>query len=75
MISFKKIICLLSFVVAVASEDQYDECALVNELVEQGEVSGTELQSIPSFVIFCKAFLTCSTNRWADTAATVQPNW
>ena len=30
---------------------------------------------IPLVVIFCGAFLTCSTGRWADTAATVQPNW
>ena len=44
MIRFKKILCLLSVVVvAVASEDQYDECALVNELVEQGGVSDTDL--------------------------------
>ena len=28
-----------------------------------------------SVVIFCKAFLKCSTGRWADTVATVQPNW
>ena len=27
-----------------------------------------------SVLIFCGAFLTCSTGRWADTAATVQPN-
>ena len=28
-----------------------------------------------SVVIFCQAFFKCSTGRWADTAATVQPNW
>ena len=33
------------------------------------------LWGIPSFMMFCRAFLTCSTGRWADTAATVQPNW
>ena len=38
MILLEKIICLLSIVVAVSSEDQFDQCALVNELVEQGEV-------------------------------------
>ena len=30
---------------------------------------------VRSVVIFYKAFLKCSTGRWADTAATVQPNW
>ena len=30
---------------------------------------------VPSVAMFCKAFLTCSAGRWADTAATVQPNW
>ena len=30
---------------------------------------------ILSGVIFCKAFLTCSTGRWANTAATVQTNF
>ena len=25
--------------------------------------------------MFCKAFLTCSTGRWDDTGAMVQPNW
>ena len=28
---------------------------------------------IPSVMIFCKAFLTCSSGCWADPAATVQP--
>ena len=28
---------------------------------------------IPSVEVFFKAFLTCSTGRWADTADTVQP--
>ena len=26
-------------------------------------------------VIFCRAFLTCSTSHWVDTAAAVQPSW
>ena len=38
MISIEKILCLIYVVVAVASDDQFDQCALVNELVEQGEV-------------------------------------
>ena len=29
---------------------------------------------IHSVVMFCTAFLACSTGRWADTAATVQPS-
>ena len=33
------------------------------------------LRGVPSVVIFCKAFLKCSTGRWADTAATAQSNW
>ena len=43
MICFKNIICLLYVVVAVASDDQFDQCALVNELVEQGEVRNSRL--------------------------------
>ena len=30
---------------------------------------------IQSVMIFCKAFLECSTGRWADTSVIVQPNW
>ena len=30
---------------------------------------------IHSVVIFCRAFLTCSTGCWADTSAAVQPSW
>ena len=30
---------------------------------------------VHSVVIFCRVFPTCSTGRWADTAAIVQPNW
>ena len=33
------------------------------------------LWGFPSFAIFCRAFLTWSTVRWAVTAATVHPNW
>ena len=29
----------------------------------------------PPSLIFCHEIFTCSTSRWADTAATVQPNW
>ena len=43
MISIEKILCLLHIVVAVASDDQFDQCALVNELVEQGEVRDSAL--------------------------------
>ena len=32
------------------------------------------LWGVPSFVMFCKVFCTCSTIRWADTTAIVQPN-
>ena len=32
------------------------------------------LWGVPSVVIFCRSFLTCSTSCWADTAATVQPS-
>ena len=32
------------------------------------------LWGVPSVVMFCRAFKTCFTGRWADTAATVQPN-
>ena len=34
--------------------------------------NGVRVQSV---VIFCEAFLKCSSGRSADTAATVQPNW
>ena len=37
--------------------------------------SRSTLWGVRSDVILCKAFLKCSTGRWADTAATVQPNW
>ena len=30
---------------------------------------------VRSVVMFCKAFLKCSTCCWADTAAFVQPSW
>ena len=30
---------------------------------------------IQSVMKCCRVFLKCSTSRWADTAATVQPNW
>ena len=33
------------------------------------------LLGVPSFVIFGRSFLTCSTGRWAAAAATVQTNW
>ena len=38
MIRFGKIIGLLSVVLAVDSEDKFEQCALVNELVEKGKV-------------------------------------
>ena len=30
---------------------------------------------VPSFVIFCRAVLTCSAGCWTYTDVTVQPNW
>ena len=36
---------------------------------------GPTLCFVPSGVMFCKAFFTCSTGCWADTAATVQSSW
>ena len=33
------------------------------------------LWGIPSFAMFCRAFLPCSTGRRANTVASVQPNW
>ena len=33
------------------------------------------LWGIHSVMMFCKAFLTCSSGRWADTAAIVHPHW
>ena len=33
------------------------------------------LAFVPSDMVLCKAFFTCSTGRWADIVATVQPNW
>ena len=38
MIRFRTVICLLSVVLAVDSEDKFEQCALVNELVEKGKV-------------------------------------
>ena len=35
----------------------------------------TTLWGVPSFLMFCKVFLTCSTGRLADTAAIEQPDW
>ena len=35
----------------------------------------TTLRGVQSVIMFCSAFLTCSTGHWAYTAATVQPNW
>ena len=39
MTPFKRILCLLPLVVAIASQDQYETCALVDELVHAGEVT------------------------------------
>ena len=42
----------------------------------KGEASSltNSMCGVHSVVIFCRACSTCSTGRWADTAATVQPN-
>ena len=38
MIRFRRIIYLLSVVLAIDSEDKFEQCALVNELVDKGKV-------------------------------------
>ena len=42
--------------------------------VETYSVRWVVLLVIHSVVIFCRAFLTCSTGSWADAATIVQPN-
>ena len=42
---------------------------------DEKSFSQTTLYRVRSVVIFCKAFLVCSTGHWSDTAATVEPNW
>ena len=38
------------------------------------ESQSNTLWVVRSVVMFCKTFLTCSTNRWVDTVTNVQPN-
>ena len=59
IIPFQNIICLLPVVVAVASQDQAAQCAIVNELVEIGEVTNA-FHNIASFEL-CLVFLQTTT--------------
>ena len=60
----------------VANHSHFSSSQIVAILPEWYENRGVldiyTLWGVHSVVIFCRIFLTCSTGRWADTAATVQ---
>ena len=58
---------------ACVPDDGPEECYFRNKVVSDGRQS--TLWGVHSVVIFFRVFLTCSIARWADTAATGNPNF